>query len=87
MPNASQSVSAASLQHEEGEYDWSVNFVLTFVRLNLDQFHDLTPSVEILFYASAASAEASQKSRELLIAALARTLNSQDVTVCLQSLQ
>jgi len=58
---------ARVLKDDHGSHNWILNFVLTPVHFNLDEFCSLTGSLWIWFYASSHSPKRALKSREMLI--------------------
>ena len=68
---------AQTLEERVQDHDWSLHFRIRPVVFNLYDFCALTLSLDICFFAAAATAEAAMVSREVLVSSLRETLSQE----------
>lgn len=66
-----------TMEQKSQQQNWKLDFLLTIVALNLDDFYDLTPSLRIWFCAAANTPRAAVHSREVLISELEVALDAE----------
>ncbi|MGD0433447.1 MAG: hypothetical protein ABSA58_20380 [Acetobacteraceae bacterium] len=66
---------AADMRRQIGRDDWKITFALVPVQLNLDDFNEIVPSVEIWFWARSASPNDAVLSRQRLLNVLRKALS------------